>query len=90
MVKMLDMEAFMYRYKEISLRASRGLEAFSAAREVNCHGSSNPAPGPQVARNGRSSLPRSRSGLESAARACPGAAMCSKVLLELGRPKEWR
>ena len=40
--------------------------------------SSKPAPGPQMARNGRSSLPRSRSCLEMAARACPCAAECPK------------
>ena len=33
-----------------------------------------PAPGPQMARNGRSSPPRGRRWLEMAARACPGAA----------------
>ncbi len=41
--------------------------------------SSKPAPGPQMARNGRSSLPRSRRMLEMAARACPGATECSKT-----------
>ena len=42
-----------------------------------------PAPGPQMARNGRSSLARSRRWLEMAARACLGAADGSKWPLEL-------
>ena len=36
-----------------------------------------PAPEPQMARNGRSSPPRSRKYSKSAARVCPGAAECS-------------
>ena len=36
-----------------------------------------PAPEPQMSRNGRSSPPRSRKYLKSAARVCPGAAECS-------------
>ena len=77
MVKMLDMEAFMYIYIRKFPYGPHG-----ASRLSRLLGSLTARLGRSTHRNCRQILPRGRRWLEMAARACPGAAAGSKVLLE--------
>ena len=65
---------YIYLYSKVSARKA----CSETSRCLRVSGPLESALEPQMARNGRSSLPRSRKGLEMAVRACPGAAESSK------------